>query len=973
MADREAKLRLIFELVKAGATQEALAAINAEMTAGAVAAEKTAGALVSTAAAADDVAESEAKAAGETARLAGALTEAGDAATESGQKTASASAQGAQAVQGVTASVEEQAASTREAGHAAVESGREIEGAAREAGSAVDRLTQEWKETIDAAKEAGLALDFDSAVASVQELTAAVRGSGDSLETQRAALSGIGDQLEEDFRAMTAGSKEAGTETTEQAKAIEKAMQLVRGQIAEVDAGMRAVGAAGAEGGDKARTGFLSVADALELANAAAARATTKLDESGRIPAKAIADLAAVIETVNIAMEKTATTSGAATDVQLANVEALKAKLGELTDITNRQTNAGRDNAVALQDESQQVSQLAGAMGSLVNVFDRQQIVSVAVTGQAAKLSQVYSVLKNQVKALDLNTLSAGGSAVKYGGQLAAVAITAKLATDAGIGLAKTNDANREALESLSESVKKYGRDLKENLIDRADGVQAQTQNVIATLLQLDAVIDGLSTREINERNDEVVRKLNQDLVALSIAAGRGQEAAKAFYAILNEGIGTLDAAQAATGKNAEVVALHRVANEQGWRSIEMWRAAVRNAGGDVGALDREMKILREDLGEESRILALMEIEKKKYAEATREQAAATNDHTKALRDNQIAQRASANAAVEASLASLDVQKATDGSSESINILTRTIRDLISASDENTVSLKVQAAELQSQLDQLDGLSAAQRARIQDVIDLAARGHELTAADRAYVEQLTKLIETGNVASVATRERTDAVTELDAAVQGLAESEQRAAIAEEARMARLAEEIDLVREAIAEEERRQGIRREDTAININAGASLDYLRQRERALQEEMTSSLTIVRSSSAAKLEEGDARAKLSAIIEREKEAANGAAAAHGKVTTVLENGRKVITNVTEEMQKNAEKTIEVSAAHEKLGVSAGTTLGAMRDLSTTVPDLTGSMGALKEMAGEVELAFDKAAASIAKMRAQAAAAATK
>lgn len=967
MADRTAKLTLALELLNQGKVADGMAVIRKEIEAGGDAAKAAAGALGETAVAAGEVAAAETDAADATARLAGALSSAGDAAEESGQRQAQAALQSAQAVEGVTASVGEQAAATREAGAAAVDSNEDVQGAVRATGNAVDKLTQEWKEEIQAAQAAGVAFDGATAAEAIDKLTDMIVKSGDSAENIKAALEGLADGIAEEYRSVGDAAEEAGTEQAKQGKSIETALAAVRVKIGEVDSSMRGMGDAAAQGGGEVRSSFLSVDEALALLNKSADDATEALRKTGILPKAALAELPKLIETVTIAMERTAGTSEAATDVQLANLDAVKAKLTELTVVTNRQTNAASDNAVSLQETGSQVEGLTSALSGLLGVTGNSSTIFGTAIQKIGAGASAYERAKDAITALNLNTINLSGSMATLGAQGAALAAAFSLGAKVGLEFSKTSSANRQEIDRLMASLSTLKDDILGGTINRLGATQDALQKVAVSAATFGQEVQRLNVYAAKSE----LENLSEDLQGVALSMVRGGEATKAYYSLLNAGFESTRAHAAILADHVNIIDLYTRAQTEGGESINLWNQAIERAAKTPGGLTEELKRLKVALDEQMKVTQA-------DIEAKRMHATAIEHGTNAIRNLAIAQREYVTAEQEAmniaaaALASAQTRiVAVDGSTAAINALVASIAEMSAESDRNSVSLAEHGTALMNLLSNVSGLSAAERQRIVDLAELSKRGNELTVAERAYVAQLAESIENGNGAVAVTRERVAATAELAEAVRQLTGSEMLAIAADAARVEGIQREIEHVRQLIAEEERRQGIRQEETAINMDAGASLDYLRMREAQLQREQENGITIVRAASAAKVEEQDERTKLAAIIEREKAASEGAASAHSNIVKILRDGKEVWTNVTEEQRRHAEKTIEVTTAHEKLGVAADTSLGAMQSLLGTVPNLTENMDSLKAKAEEVQLAFDKMADSINRANSAAAAAA--
>jgi len=980
MADREAKLRLVVELVAAGKTTEAIALLNAEIARGGEVASKTTAALTGTAEAVDFVAEAEAEAADETARLSGALAHAGDEAVESAQKAASAAAGEAQALGDVTVAATEQAAAARQAGQAAVKSGEDVQQSADHAASAVEKLTREWKEEVVAAKAAGVAFDEATAVAAIEKLADSIRKSGDSLENRKAALEGLADGITEYFRRVEDATEGAGTETTEQGKLIEATLAKVQAQIAEVDAGLRGVGPAATEGGEQARDAFLSVEKALELANGAAASAQTKLDETGRIPRKSIADLAAVIETVSIAMERTAQTSDAATAEQLANFEALRIKLGELTEVTNRQVNAAGDNSGALKETGNQVNDLTGALSGLINVTGSGSTVFGTAVQKIGAGASAYERAKDAVKTLHLNTLSASASTATLASQIAILAAVAIGSIKIGLELAATNKENAATIESMGRAAKGTVPSLQE-MSSRMDGVQSAGQDLLILMAErFPTVMKGFavgfaepskSAEELTERTRALIDEerllaketegLTDVMLKLAVASSVGRTKAELFALAQRQGFGANEAYKLSVKDGTTFQEAYNKSLEAGARGRDLYDATLRASNGSATEFASLLPGLIVKLDEELRVTKLL--------------AEAEDDRNKALRDginlaqvkgDSIDRQLSAEEAMllRVSHAYEAVDTATNGTTVAITEAAKSISAFLPAAEANIVKLQGLAAALADVAGKTEFASSAERQRVATIADLASRADELTASETRQLVQLLEQIKNGERVTAVTVDRTIATETLTEAVRELTGSERLAMAAEAERLRQLESELEIIGNLIREEEQRLGIGVERAERNIYEGASLDYLRQREAQLKREQEERIIVIHGSAKAEDTASEAREKLVTIIEREKAAADGAASSHKNLTQVIENGRVVWTNLTEEQEKVRAKGIEVVDANEKLKKSADDAAAVLRNnLASSVTEVHTRFDALISKGGEVEAMLERVNEAIRKM----------
>lgn len=945
MADREAKLKIAVELIEAGKVGEGLAVLRKEMESGGAAATKASASLTEAAAATEKLDAAQAGAASTGAREVAVLEAVGTVALEAGEMASQGAQETAAALEGASAAAQEEVAALANLGATAAESGAE-------ATAAAEKVTAAELETAEAAKKVTSELDRsgDEGRRAAGEIAAAfekagadVRASGLALEVQRTALAAIISEADK----LTAAYIKQGAEGKEGANATATAMLTLKAKLADVNAEI-------SEEIERIR----NLPPALDDATTAASRfdeiatiamervqaAEKTLNDELRITPRQLGVTVQAVESLKIEMLEMADQGIVATGEQIAKYQMLEGEVLNLTLRANQLTNAVSDNAGRLKETGAQVQGVAFGVQQLTSALGPNAAKVGMLIGNVGQLGGAYEGMKDAVHAMDLNTISATASMAKMGVQAGAVAAAAVAGAAAGTALARANQENKKVIDDFVKSLKELKDSALAGAIDRVGAMQSALQKMIASL----------GSGEVDD--------LRQDTIGLGIAMEQGADAAKVYYQLINDGWNDVAAMKAVTQEAEEAAQLYRLAHEQGARSVMLWNEAVANAGKTGQGLARELALLKIQLEEEGGTLAALAEQKKQDADRTREQTQRTEENTAALRENQLAQRDAQDSAVRASVDALLYERAVNGSSEAVNILTRTIRDMIGASDENSVALAREAAELQAKLDKLDGLGASQRARIQEIIDLAKKGNELTETDRLYVEQLTRIVESGNKAAASTALRKKATEDLSDAIRELSESERLEIAAEEARIATIGRELALVREAIEEAERRQGISREQTEINLDQGASLDYLRMKEAQLTREMEPQITIARASAAAKAEDTDARAKLVAIIDAEKASADATRGAHRELNTVIENGRTVVTNLTDAHGAFVAKGVEVVATSDKIKLSADEAAEKVRgaavafgDLSTRFDDAIGAGGRLETMLIRVNDALEK------------------
>lgn len=1007
MTDREAKLKLLVELIGADNAAKVLGAFNVTLAEGGEIAAAAADALGETASATDKLDDAQVAATRSAEAEADAVAKVGETAVITGELATAAAQDSANAIGEVVQAAEEESVAVAAAGRAGAEAGREIAESAKLAARSVNEIVVEWQETVDAVKAAGLAFDQDAAVESVNELAAAIRSSNDDLETQQAALHGLADQLAKDLAAVSDASKGSGEATTEQGKKMSAALASVKAEIKQVDAALRAVAPAGNEGGEAVRVSFLSVDTALKLANQSAKEAMTQLEETGRVPKGAIRELAEIIETVNIAMERSANTSEAATAEQIENVEALKVHLSGLTQVTNRQVNASGDNAVALQETHQQTANLAQSMGSLIGVFDKQQVVATALTGKVSSLAQAYGALKAQGVALKLNTFEAGASLAKYGGQFGAVLVAILAAVKAGTAFSGTTKENTDAVDGYLTRLKSWiSLDVKSWI----DGVNLALQGNRTSFnesgdsirFRMAAERDGMTQTQAATVAAEHAAKAwkfysdaqkggaeGHELWTRAVRESNGD--AEAFIRIVDESAAHMQRAVRLTEMSTAAREKETTAARDLRQALDELDYLLPNAQGNAAELDAiatridaaAASVRNMTQAERERIGTITETIRKgadltaaevdlaqallNSARAGREAGMSLVELTaiQAAYQRQVAVGLSTLnlntiAAAQAISDATKFEAANNGTTASIKMLVGEIEKYIALGPAYAKETGVLASALDSVLDRTTRLEPAQRANIEAYAELAKKTTALTDAEKVYAVELLKSIERGGTKLVTMKAQAAATTALAAAVQGLADAENATAVAEAGRIVVLRSQLDMIEEIIAQQERAQGVSRDTIQTNQYEGASLDFLRMKREQLTAEVESSITVWHAADEAKTQEIATSDELFAALGRQQSAIEGVKKTAGELHAVIENGRVIYTNLTDAQRAQAEATASTAraAATAKLDVDKlNDTLATMR---TNSDDAGRALGELVGRAEDVAAAMDKARESI-------------
>jgi hypothetical protein len=945
VADRESKLRLLVEMIGAEKAAAVLEKFPGVLGASEAAAESASAALNQATSSVDKLGAAEQETAAETRAVAAELERAGEQARETGSEIDASARQSADALEEVVAAAREGEAALERAGAAGVEAARETEVATERATASINELIQRWREQEAAARKSGAAnvASTREVVSALATLTAELRESGASTEVQRIGISAIVGELEE----MTREHVKAGAAGREQADITATALQQVRARLADVNAEaaeeiaiLRSLGQQGASAFDMMTGAAFTFEEASEGAARQVNAAWEQVNETYRLTPRQLGLVAQAVEATKIAMLTMSEQGQAATVEQIARYEQLENQLRQLTAVSNRFTNANRDNAVGLQEAGNQIAGVALGVQQLTSALGPNAARLGLVLGNVGQLGSAYEQLKDQIGALNLNTLQLGRANAAAATQIGAVAVAATAGVVAGSKLSAMSAANTQTLDALKKSLKEFKDDVLSGAISRVGAMEDQMQKMAVSIATAAQELERFNV----VRAIEALGDLKEDTVALGIAMEEGADGAKAYYNLINAGVESVAAMRTVTDEATDATELFRLSQQLGQNGLALWNAAVANSGGTIAGLARELKVLKIDLEDEARVQGLS-------AEANKAAAAAKAQHTEESRKltKEVFAEASAiqaanDAATRTATANLVLQQAVNGSSEAINISIRSMLSMIEHSDRHSVALSNESATISSLLGGLDGLSTAQRRRIADLAELLKRGDELTASERRYAEELGKAILQGNTATVTLNERAAATEALAAAIGRLSNSQMMEAAADEARINKLREQIDLIREMIAEQERAHGVTREQTAINHDQGASLDFLRMREQQLQAELETSLTSWSASAEAKKTDADETQRLIASLSQQKTATDDVTTSARALIAVNENGKIVWTNLTTEQQKNAEATTAVIGGNQKLKVSTDDAVASMRALQGSVPEVNKS---LLEMVG--------------------------
>ena len=946
MTERDAILRMKTELVGTDKAADGVAELADSFKKVDGAADQAAGALNDAAAATSGIEDTQRRAGEEIKETTEALRREGEATRESARAGASAAAGATTAARAASGAAEGLAAAQRDAGAAAAQGGQQAESAAKNTGSAIDRLIASFREQIAAAREAGEAFTPEQAVAKLTELLDGVRATSTSLQEQRTALIGIGDDITKEFAEVSAAAKVSGADISRETKITEGAMAAVRAKVAEVEAEIASLGSSAPPKFAEIERASISFADAATIGIRRVNEAYEQYGDTLRITPGTLKVVAESAEAVGIALQQAAERGQAATVEQIALYERLQGEVRELTAISNRLTNAGKDATIGLQETGNRVAGLANSVQQLTSALGPNAARVGLLVGNVGQLGGVYEDLKSKLGAVNFAQLGLAQSGKLAAGGIGAVLATAVLAVAAGLKLAS---ANREVGKTFEETVDKAKKLLvtQEQLADNWDGLQHATQEVIASVLQYTQLSEDwqLTTASAAEKQTDLSRAI--DLVRLAATGGR--QDMDAYAIALRDGLSQQEAFNLATAHGEEVMKFYAEAKQAGRQGSLLWAQAMKESQGTADGLFSRLQSLRPELDKVRGAHGLLTGELQKEYNA-RQQLAAALERDRQLRAAEAEQLRSASAATQENVQRMLEERAVvNGSTVAINDRLQAIREHIIESDLWSVSIARNAETAQQLLDAQDGLTRVERARIQSLIDLAARANELTEAEQLHAARLIDAIVTGQNFTATLNDQSAATQALTTATAANSDADAVAAQVMDERTAAIHRQLAAIREQIAQMEAQGQGAQKLAAINLDAGVSIDYLKQKEAALVRELESNLTVWSAASEATSAQADERAALAAVIEREKAAQDGLRTSTAAIVPVNDAARISFTNLAEGADGLVTATIKQTEAWREGGTEASRAADVLRDLQTTTAILPGDVLKLAEALPQV------------------------
>jgi hypothetical protein len=605
VADREAKLRILTELVGMDKAAEIAAKFNLELKEGGDAAEKTATALAAAATATDRLDVSQSEAAGSASKEAIALDEVGTSATLAGERASSAASETAEALDDAAVAAERERAAIERVGAEAGQSGAEataaiekVTAAEQEAAAEAAKLSSNLDKTGDEGAKA--AADIAKRFTDAGE---AIRKSGLSLEVQRAGMQA----LVADANDATVAFIKQGAEGKEGADATGNALIKLKANLADVNSELtkeiekfRTVGAVGSSGISEITSSTLTFESVAAGATDRVNAAWQTLNNEFRITPRQLGVTGQAVELLKIELLDMSARGVAATAEQIAVVERLESEYLQLTATANKLTNAVKDNAVRLKETGNQVQGVASGFQQLASMFGPTGAKIGMLVGNLGQAAGAAENMKDSIAAMDLNKL--GGGAAKGGVQLAALAAALLAGVYAGKQFSDQNEENSQAMDTFTREVKKL---VTVPLGDWVDGANLSLQRWFA-----DPSLDGLL----------------KFLSGYQLLAQDTGTAIRLQTAAMRDGLSETQAAALAAKGGAEAWKFYEQSVKGGAIGHELWAQALRESQGDG---EKFLTFMRDHAKEMENAVRLQGVS----AEARKKEIAGAADLAAALTD----------------------------------------------------------------------------------------------------------------------------------------------------------------------------------------------------------------------------------------------------------------------------------------------------------------------------------------------------
>lgn len=448
------------------------------------AAKGTAGNLQQAAKATDVLSSAEGELSAESKQAAQSLAQVGDVAVETGASGSAAARQYATAIEGVTSAAGQEAAAVRQAGSETVAS-------SEKARSAVESLAAQFRKEAEA-----------------------IAASGQPLEQVRAQLAAYVAELEK----TAAGTSQAfGPNNKAAMESASATIGEVKAKLASVTAEIAKQKSEYPDLGGKGKAALEAIDEAAASvyrgalnAGEAIRKATTQMEETGRIGPKAIGFAAQAVENYRQTVIAARGSIEAAREDEIATLKFLEARLGSVTQRANALTNAAKDNAVRMKESGNQIA----GVGLSIQDLTRDLGPAAKGLGDIAGKAGIYAANIEQLKDA-FGGLTKGTAG--FLGQIALVA-AAVYATVKVIDLFA--EAYREGNKEIGNGVellKRYRSEVSAARVMHEANTQAQKANTASSKTLYDAMRAVL----------KVLETTGDQSVAMKILADRIDEAAK--------------------------------------------------------------------------------------------------------------------------------------------------------------------------------------------------------------------------------------------------------------------------------------------------------------------------------------------------------------------------------------------------------------------------------------------------------------
>ncbi len=483
--------------------------------------------------------------------------------------------------------------------------------------------------------------------------------------------------------------------------------------------------------GDAGRTGFGELDDVIERAEEASIGFFDRLEKDGQVSRGDLRRLVIAHEELRSKIIETFGSVERATPEVQASYKKIEASLDSVTAKANQFTNAVRDHSVRLRETGDRINGVANVVQQAGRYFGESTQKIVGFAGSIGEVASGLETAKDAMAGMNLNTVSLTGSTTTLGVQLGLIVTVLAAAIGAGSKLADTLGTDKEAMNSLTEDVKKAASSMKKDMIDWTSGVQEEIAKVIGSVNTFTSRLGEVDLSSTKSDVDD----LAQSLLGLGVAWANGGEGSDVFFATVGSGLDTMERLKLAVNDNGEAAKFFADAQAAGVEGMKVWRQATLEAGGTAEGLATAVKNLRPELD-------AAKTAHEKLAEGADKVKTAhdkASDAVKKMREEaaELAreQKAESDAIVDNVAHLIEYNDVVNGSTKALNEKIASIKEYLPNAELHSVALDRLAGELKKTLDSTDGLTRAQREHIQSIVDAAKKADELTEAQKKKVAQ----------------------------------------------------------------------------------------------------------------------------------------------------------------------------------------------------------------------------------------------